>query len=96
MLKDSTKGILSYDTKKFYYLETGDLVYFGNPIPRLKQTLLMRNIVKIDDFSSKQAEILEWKEAKLKNAETEAIFLSQHIKKLVESKVSEPEKPIWS
>lgn len=82
MLNDKTKGLLSYRDKKFYYLETGKVVYMGNPIPRLKQTLTVRGLLKINDIADGSILVLEWKEAKLKNVEAAAIHLNEHTKRL--------------
>ena len=82
MLTDKTKGLLSYRDKKFYFLETGKIVYLGNPIPRLKQTLTIKGLLKINDINEGNIEVIDWKEAKLKNVEASAIFLNEHIRKL--------------
>jgi hypothetical protein len=95
MLTDKTRGLLSYRERKFYYLETGKIVYLGNPIPRLKQTLTMKSLLKLDDMTSGMIQVSEWKEAKLKNVDPEPIYLTEHVRK-IQTAAQEQTKPnLW-
>jgi hypothetical protein len=95
MLNDKTKGFLSYRDRKFYFLETGKIVYLGNPVPRLRQTLVIKGLLKTNDIVDGTVAVMEWKEAKLKNIESCPIFLNEHIKRLHSSSPEVEVPNVW-
>ena len=88
MLNDKTIGIKVQYEKTFYYIEAGDN-WIGNPIDRLRKTLVQRNIVQTKyDGTSTPHEVCTY--LQLKNNSTDytvkPIFLSKHIQELYEAK----------
>jgi len=90
-MKDKDLGIYSVNSKKFYYLESGD-VHIANPIPRLRGVLHQRDLI---DFSPQNYMdtsnylIRTVREAKKNEWEMERIFASTFLRELFEKQESE-------
>ena len=88
MLNDKTMGIKVQSQKTFYYIETGDN-WIGNPVDRLKKTLVQRNIIQTKyDGTSTAYEVCTYLQIKNNNTNysIKPIFLSKHIQLLYEAK----------
>ena len=85
-MKDDSLGIYCVAEKKFFYLETGQL-YVHNPVPRLRNTLQQRGLIDFNQTSymnTNDYRIVTVKEAKLEGWDMEPIYISEHIKSLVQ------------
>tara|TARA_B100000927_G_scaffold141800_1_gene114361 strand:+ start:86 stop:391 length:306 start_codon:yes stop_codon:yes gene_type:complete len=94
MLKNKTIGIKIPSLKEFYYVETGDN-WIGNPIDRIKKTLIQRNVLKV----SLTGEILRYDICTYQeivqnnsNYEIKPIYLSKHVEKLLKESDNNAEK----
>ena len=88
MLNDKTIGIKVQSRKTFYYIETGDN-WIGNPVDRLRKTLVQRNIIHTKyDGTSTPHEMCTYLQLKNNNTDyiVKPIFLSKHIQELYEAK----------
>lgn len=100
-MKDTDLGIYCVNQKKFYYLESGEVV-FPNPIPKLTSTLQQRNLI---DFNSQTYMdtsnylIRTVREARSNEWEMERVFATTHIKNMFlekEKQLNEvEEKSTW-
>ena len=99
-MDDKSLGIYCLKTKKFYYLETGK-VSVGNTITRLRRTLIQRRVIEFDEragMNTTDYKVLSCRDAKLEDMEMIPIYISNHIRKEIESKQekqSEEESGIW-
>ena len=85
-MKDDSLGIYCVAEKKFFYLETGNL-YVHNPVPRLRNTLQQRGLIDFNQssyMSTSDYRIVQVKEAKLEGWDMEPIYISDHIKAMVQ------------
>jgi hypothetical protein len=90
-MRDDSLGIYSVEAKKFFYLETGAL-HVQNPIPRLRNTLQQRGLIDFSPqhyLSTHNYKIVPVKQAKLENWEMEPIYISEHIRKIVQEAENE-------
>jgi len=88
MLNDKTLGIKIPEEKTYYYIEAGDN-WIGNPIDRLKKTLIQRNVIVTKyDGSASTYQVCSYLELKNNNSDykVKPIFLSKHIQELHEAK----------
>lgn len=84
MLDNKTMGIKIPELKTFFYIEVGDN-WIGNPIDRIKKTLIQRNVLKADLTGSiTNYTICSYGSLKENNSNytVEAIYLSKHIEAL--------------
>ena len=90
-MKDDNLGIYCVTAKIFFYLETGTL-RVHNPIPRLRNTLQQRGLIDFNPqtyMNTNDYQIVTVKQAKINDWEIEPIYISQHIKALVNAKETE-------
>jgi hypothetical protein len=86
-MEDTDLGIYCVETKTFYYLESGNVKVY-NTVDRIRTTLTRRGVMTIardGTLDSANYPILTVREAKIRDYKMEPIFLSDHVRKLVES-----------
>lgn len=82
-MNEKDLGIFIKKNKKFYTLETGNVVVTTH-VTRIKKILVQRNLITMTDASytdSDQYEVITIKEAREKEYEIEKLYLNSHIKK---------------
>jgi hypothetical protein len=88
-LNDDTPGIYVLETRTFYYMVTGGRIGV-NVVDKLRGILLRRGIlshVREDPRQTKPSyRIIKYEEAAEKGIQTEAVYASQHIKKVALAK----------
>lgn len=92
-MEDSSLGIYCIKSKKFYYLETGQ-VSIRNTITRLRRILIQRRIIVFDEkgtMTTTDYKILSCRDAKLEEMEMIPIYISSHIKQQVQSEKTQSE-----
>ena len=92
-MRDNDLGIYCTRTRKFYYLETGD-VYVANTIDRIKKALIKRGLIEFTDktfIDTENYRVFSCKDARLKDMEMLPIYISKHIQQTVEQRKLEEE-----
>ena len=93
-MRDTSLGIYCLSNKTFYYLETGS-VYVANTIDRIKKALVKRGLVEFTDKSfldTTRYKVLTCSDASLEGYEMQPIYISQHVKKIVQAEANNPKK----
>lgn len=86
MLDMEVRGIHCYKNHTFYYLEKGD--HFSiTDLDRVKNTLIARDLITLNDRANLSTgyRIITLAEARLENLKEEPIYLSKHIKSVIEA-----------
>jgi hypothetical protein len=87
-MNDKSLGIYVNAEKKFYYLESGD-VLVSNTIDRLKKTLTQREIIKTktgEAYAPSGYEIMSCLQAKQKEYDFVPIYISKNIEESLSKK----------
>lgn len=87
-MNDKSLGIYVISEKKFYYLESGD-VLISNTIDRLKKTLTQREIIKTkvgEAYAPAGYEIMSCLQARNKEYEFVPVFVSKNIEETFNKK----------
>ena len=82
-MNEKDLGIYVKKNKKFYILETGNVVVTTH-VTRIKKILIQKNFITMTDASytdADQYEVLTLKEAREKEYQIERLYLNSHIKK---------------
>tara|TARA_Y100000034_G_C6899087_1_gene415200 strand:- start:1623 stop:2060 length:438 start_codon:yes stop_codon:yes gene_type:complete len=93
-MRDDSLGILCKQNKTFYYLETGTN-YVGNTIDRIRKTLVTRGLIHFNQrgiMSTDDFTVLTVRDAKVNDYTMEPVYISAHIKNLMETKTDEGEQ----
>lgn len=99
MIKDDDFGVWVRANKTFYYLETGGHLA-NNPLDRIMKSLIQRGIITLEPVPSsirtEPYKYMTLAEAKENEFKTEPVYLSPHIKKVLEQeKVEQSELEPW-
>jgi hypothetical protein len=84
-MNDKSLGVYVNSQKKFYYLESGDN-FVSNTLDRIKKALTARGIIKTptgQSYANPGYEVYSCAEAKVKEFEIEAIYISENVKQSV-------------
>ena len=85
-----TPGIYIHETKTFYYLEAGDN-HVGNTLDRVKKALIQRGLIVYDlntNYYQPSYCFVAIDTAEKNDYTIQPIFISEHIKKIYESKTT--------
>lgn len=87
-MNDKSLGIYVIAEKKFYYLESGD-VLISNTVDRLRKTLTQREVLKTktgEAYAPADHEVMSCLQARNKDYEFVPIFISKNIEEAYNNK----------